>query len=451
MPLDTEFLARLQFALTASFHYLYPPFTIGLGWLMVIMEGRYLRTGDPVYEQMAKFWTKLFAATFAMGVTTGIVLEFEFGTNWAAYSRFVGDVFGSPLAAEAIFSFFLESVFLGVLVFGWDRVSAKMHFFSTAMVALGATLSSLWIVVANSWQHTPAGFKIVGEGKDAHAEITSFWAMFFNPSSMGREAHVVLAAMVTACFVVMSVSAWYILRKRHEDFARRGFRIGLVTGLLSSILLAGAGHYQGRLLAKTQPAKLAAFEAHFKTGEGPTPLYVIGLPDVRQERVRFGIYIPYGLSILAFNSFTKPVDGLDKFPREDWPPVMLPFFGFHLMVGLGVTMIDLTVLGVFFWWRRKLFEQRGLLWLFVLAAPIPYIANELGWIATEVGRQPWIVQGLLRTKDALSESVSASQVLGSTVMFTGLYTLLFLLYLFIISKKIIEGPEPVGEGAGEEK
>lgn len=441
MHWDVEFLARLQFALTASFHYLYPPFSIGLAWLLVIMKAQHLRTGAAVYDQMAKFWTKIFAATFAMGVTTGIVMEFEFGTNWAAYSRFVGDIFGAPLAAEAILSFFLESVFLAVLVFGWDRVSRRVHFFATLMVAVGATLSAVWIVVANSWQQTPAGFEIVGEGLNRHAQITSFWEMFFNASSMARLAHVITAALVTASFVVMSVSAWYLLRKRHEDFAKRCFRIALVVGFLAVFTTAGAGHRQGQLLATTQPAKLAAFEGHFKTAEGGTPLYVIGYPDVAQEKVLYGFGIPGGLSMLAYNSFTKPVTALDKFPKEDWPPVVISFFSFHGMIALGTAMLGLTFLGLVFWWRKKLFETRWLLWIFVLAFPLPYLTNELGWVAAEVGRQPWIVQDMLRTKDALSESVSASQVLGSTLMFTGVYSVLFILYLFIILAKVCKGPE----------
>ncbi len=441
MQWDVEFLARLQFALTASFHYLYPPFSIGLAWLLVIMKAQHLRTGLEVYDQMAKFWTRIFAATFAMGVTTGIVMEFEFGTNWAAYSRFVGDIFGSPLAAEALLSFFLESTFLAVLVFGWDRVGRGMHFFATLMVAVGATLSSVWIVVANSWQQTPAGYQIVGEGLARHAQITSFWEMFFNPSALPRLAHVVTAALVTACFVVMSVSAWYLLRKRHEDFAKRCFRIALVVGFLAVITTGGAGHRQGQLLATTQPAKLAAFEGHFKTSEGGTPLYVMGYPDVAQEKVLYGLGIPGGLSLLAYNSFTKPVTALDQFPKEDWPPVVPSFFSFHGMIALGSAMIALTALGLFFWWRKKLFETRWLLWLFVLAFPLPYLANEMGWVAAEVGRQPWIVQDMLRTKDALSESVSAGQVLGSTLMFTSLYSILFLLYVFIVLAKVHKGPE----------
>lgn len=451
MHLDAETLARIQFALTVSFHYLYPPFSIGLAWLMVVMEGQFLRTRAPVYEQMTRFWTKIFAATFAMGVTTGMVMEFEFGTNWAAYSRFVGDVFGAPLAAEALLSFFLESTFLAVLVFGWDRVSKKMHFFATLMVAVGATMSSLWIVVANSWQQTPAGYHIVGEGKNMHAEITSFWAMFFNPSSISREAHVVGSALTTACFVVIAISAWYLLKKRHEDFAKRSMVIALVMGFVAVVMTAGAGHRQGQVVAKEQPAKLAAFEGHFKSSPEGTPLYLVGYPDVAEQRVLYGIAIPGGLSMLAFNSFTKPVTALDQFPKEDWPPILMTFFSFHGMIALGSLMGALLAFALFLHWRGRLFEQRWLLWVFILAAPLPYIVNELGWITAEVGRQPWIVQGFLRTKDAISESVTAGQILGSTIMFMSIYSLLFVLYLFIVGKKIAAGPETAVNNAGEGK
>ncbi len=451
MHLDAELLARIQFALTASFHYLYPPFTIGLAWLMVVMEAQWVRTGDAVYDRMARFWTKIFAATFAMGVTTGIVMEFEFGTNWAAYSRFVGDVFGAPLAAEALLSFFIESTFLGVVIFGWDRVSKGLHFFATIMVAVGATLSSLWIIVANSWQQTPAGYKIVGEGKNLHAEITSFWEMFFNPSSLSREAHVIGSALTTACFVVIAVSAWYLLKKRNQELAKHNLKIGITMGLIATVLTAGAGHHQGQLVAKHQPAKLAAFEGHFKTVEGGAPLYLIGYPDVAEQRVRFGLAIPGGLSMLAYNSFTQPVAALDQFPKEDWPPILISFFSFHAMIGLGTLMGGLLFLALIMWLRGRLFEQRWLLSLLILALPLPFITNEVGWISAEVGRQPWIVQGFLRTKDALSESVSAGQILGSTLMFISIYSILFALYMFIIIRKIKAGPEAVGHDAGEVK
>ncbi len=445
--MNVELLARAQFALTVMFHYLFPPLTIGLGGILVIMEMLYLKTRNPEYEAMAKFWTKVFALNFALGVATGIVMEFQFGTNWATYSRFVGDVFGSPLAAEGVFAFFLESSFLAVLVFGWNRVSPRMHFFATCMVALGATLSAAWIVVANSWQQTPAGFHIVGEGLKARAEITDFWAMVFNPSSVIRLTHTVIGAYVLAAFFVMGVSAWYLLRRRHVEFARRCFTIAAVVGLLASLAAAWSGDVHGRQVARTQPVKLAAMEAIFETRNEPTPLYVFGIPDADARKVQMGLAIPGGVSFLVHHDFKTPVPGLDKVPRSDWPPVALTFTSFRLMVGMGFLFVALTAIGAFFRWRGTLFEKRWLLWVFVLAVPLPYIANQLGWIAAEVGRQPWVVYGLLRTGDALSKVVAANQVLYSLVMFGVIYLALFALWLYVLLEKIQQGPEPVTGGA----
>jgi cytochrome d ubiquinol oxidase subunit I len=425
------------------FHYLFPPLTIGLGWLMVFMEGMYLRTKDTTYEEAARFWTKIFAVNFALGVATGIVMEFQFGTNWAAYSRFVGDVFGSALAAEGIFAFFLESGFLAVLVFGWDLVGARTHFVATLLVAIGATFSAVWIVVANSWQQTPAGYHIVGEGLTARAEITDFWTMVFNPSSVHRLNHVLLGAFLMGGFLVMSIMAYYILKNRHVDLARKCFTIALLFSLVSSLLILASGHFQARTVAETQPAKLAAFEGHFETLEGGAPLWLFGWPDETEEVVRYGMAIPGGLSFLVYDDFTKPVTALDAFPEEDRPPVVIPFVTYHIMVSLGMFMIGITMLATFLWWRGKLFNQRWLLWTFVFAVAAPVISNQLGWVAAEVGRQPWIVYGLQRTSDAVSEAVSAQEIAGSIAMFGAIYLLLFFVWLYVMNDKIQAGPEPV--------
>ncbi|HOK09586.1 MAG TPA: cytochrome ubiquinol oxidase subunit I [Candidatus Hydrogenedens sp.] len=438
---DALMLARIQFALTAIFHYLYPPLTIGLGWIMAFMSYKRFKTEEDLYDKMSRFWTGIFAITFAMGVTTGIVMEFEFGTNWSEYSRFVGDVFGSPLAAEALISFFLESTFLGILVFGWNRVSKKMHFFATLMVALGATLSALWIIVANSWQQTPAGYHVVETALGPRAEITNFWQMFFNYSTIGRFSHVIFSAIVNSAFVVMSISAYYLLKGKYENFAKYSLKVALVFGCIGAYLVLLAGHHQAIVVSRHQPAKLAAFEGHFKTtGEG-TPFYLFGIPNEQAQRVDYGVAVPGFLSFLVYFDFTKPVTALDQFPPEDRPPVALPFFSFHIMAVLGMFFILLTTLSMFLWWRGTLFNYRWLLWIFVFSFPLPYIANMLGWIAAEVGRQPWIVQNLLRTKDGISPGVSASQVLGSMIMFTTIYSVLFILYIFLLLKKIKKGPE----------
>ncbi|HEY5909934.1 MAG TPA: cytochrome ubiquinol oxidase subunit I [Verrucomicrobiae bacterium] len=448
MELDLLSLSRVQFALTIMFHYLFPPLTIGLGGLIVSLEALFLKTRDPQYEIAAKFWTKIFAVNFAMGVATGIVMEFQFGTNWATYSRFVGDVFGSALAAEGIFAFFLESGFLAVLVFGWDKVSPKTHFFAACMVALGAVFSSIWIVVANSWQQTPAGFHIVGQGAAARAEITDFWAMVFNPSTVHRLLHVLIGSYLLAAFFVMSISAWYILKGRSVDFARKSFTAALVLGTIMSLAALAQGDLQAKKLAQTQPAKLAAMEALFKTGTGSTPLYIFGSPDESEQRVTHGLAIPGLLSFLVYNNFRQPVAGLDQIPRQDWPPVGLSFQSFHIMVGLGILFIALTLVGSVLRWRGTLFEKRWLLWVFVVCIPLPYLANQLGWVTAEVGRQPWIVYGLLRTSDALSKAVVASQTLGSIVMFILIYALLFAVWLVVLHDKIRHGPDAVITPAG---
>jgi len=449
MELDPVLLARAQFALTIMFHYLFPPLSIGLGALLVMMEWRFLRTGDPVWESMARFWTRIFAVNFALGVASGIVMEFQFGTNWATYSRFVGDVFGSALAAEGIFAFFLESGFLAVLVFGWDRVSPRMHFFATCMVALGAIFSSVWIVVANSWQQTPAGHHIVGIGDAARAEILDFWAVVFNPSSLHRLGHVLIGAFILGGFFVMSVSAYYLLRGRHVEVARRGFSLALTFAAFTSLAALVSGHLQAHTVASTQPAKLAAFEGLFTTPEGGAPLYLFGLPDEAAQRVRAGVAVPGGLSLLVHGDLTTPVPGLDAFAPADRPPVVVPFLSYHAMVGLGLAFIGLTLLALYHRWRGTLFQTRWLLWVFVFAVVGPYAANQLGWVAAEVGRQPWVVQGMLRTTDAISASVPASHILASIVMFAVIYGLLFAVFLFVLNDKIQHGPdEPAAHGEG---
>ncbi len=444
MDLDVVFLSRVQFAFTIMFHYLFPPLSIGLGWIMVLTEGLYLKTRDPQYEAITRFLTKLFAVNFAMGVATGIVMEFEFGTNWATYSRFVGDVFGSALAAEGIFAFFLESGFLAVLVFGWDRVSPKVHFFSTVMVALGAVFSSVWIVVANSWQQTPAGFHLVGEGLAARAEITDFWAMVFNPSSVNRLSHVLVGAVILAGFFVMSIAAYYILKKRHLDAAKKMFDAGLAFALVGAIAAPLTGHMQATTVAETQPAKLAAFEGLYETQEA-SALSLFGIPNNETGEVDYEVAVPGLLSFMIHGDFTTPVTGLDQVAPEDRPPMHVPFYTYHIMISLGMFFLALTTVAAFLRWRGALFEKRWLMWTFVFAVVLPYIANQTGWVAAEVGRQPWIVYGLLRTTEGFSEMVTANQVLGSIIMFGLIYAMLFAVWVVVLNGKIKHGPEPVRE------
>ncbi len=437
--MDVLMLSRLQFALTIMFHYLFPPLSIGLGVVLVIIEGLHLKTRNPQYEAMARFWTRIFAVNFAVGVATGLVMEFEFGTNWATYSRYVGDVFGSALAAEGVFAFFLESGFLAILVFGWDRVGPKMHFFATLMVAMGSMFSAIWIVIANSWMHTPAGFHVVGEGLEARAQIVDFWAMVFNPSAMHRLGHVILGCYLQGAFFVMSVSAWYVLRKRHLDFAKKSFTVALGLATFAVVAIGASGHGQAVAVAENQPAKLAAFEGHFETG--PAGLYIAGIPDAETQTVKHGVQIPGLLSLLIHGDAEAPVTGLDEFAPEDRPPLFIPFAAYHVMVAIGFFLMGLVLLALFLRWRGTLFEKRWLMWTFVLAVIAPIIANQAGWVAAEVGRQPWVVHGLLRTSDALSKAVVASQVLASIFLFAFIYLLLFAVWVYVLNEKIRHGPK----------
>lgn len=438
--MDVEILARIQFAFTVAFHYIYPPLSIGLGLVMVFMEGMFLRTGRQVYHHMARFWTKIFALTFGIGVATGIVMEFEFGTNWAVYSRYVGDVFGSALAAEGIFAFALESGFLGVLLFGWNRVSPRVHFIATIGVWLGSMFSAIWIVVANSWQQTPAGFHIVGEGMLARAEITDFWAMVFNPSSVDRVLHVWIGAFLAGAFLVMSVHAWYLVKGRHAELSRKGFKIALAIAAVSSVAQLFAGHRSAEVVARYQPAKLAAMEGHFDTLE-TADLYLLGWVN-KEDQQTSGLKIPNGLSFLVNGDWGAKVPGLNSFTEEDRPGAVNAVFQFyHLMVAIGIALIGLTLLGLVQWWRGRLFEQRWLMRLFVPAVILPQMANQVGWFTAEMGRQPWVVYGHLRTSEALSEAVTAGQVLFSLILFTIIYLLLFGLFIYLLHRKIVKGPE----------
>lgn len=437
--MDVLTLSRIQFGATVAFHYLYPPLSIGLGLMLVLMEGAWLKTGQAIYHQMARFWTKVFALTFAIGVATGIVMEFEFGTNWATYSRFVGDVFGSTLAAEGIFAFFLESGFLAVLLFGWEKVGRKMHFFSTCMVALGAHFSAVWIVVANSWMQTPAGYHIVGEGIHARAEVTDFWEVVFNPSMVERLFHTICGAWSAGAFLVISVSAWYLLKQKNQEFARKSLQVGLIVALAASLLQAASGHISAQGVAKHQPAKLAAFEGLYNTTSN-APLVLVGFVDEKHEKV-VGIAVPGWLSFLTHNDFHTPVTGLNEFKPEDRPSVAASFLFFHGMVGIGFALIGIAVLGLVYFQNGTLHERRWLLWLMVFSVLGPQLANQLGWFAAEVGRQPWIVYGVMRTPEALSAVVKANVVLTSLIMFTLIYFLLFAVFIYLLNEKIQHGPD----------
>ncbi|MFH1575151.1 MAG: cytochrome ubiquinol oxidase subunit I [Acidobacteriota bacterium] len=437
--MDGLLLARIQFALTIGFHYIFPPISIGLGVILVIMEARYLRTRNPLHMAMTRFWVRIFGLVFAMGVATGIVMEFQFGTNWAAYSRYVGDVFGSALAAEGIFAFFLESGFLALLLFGWDRVGPRMHFFSTVMVSLGSIFSAVWILVANSWQQTPAGYRLVETPAGTRAEIASFWEVVLNPSTLDRLGHVLVAALQTGAFLVISVSAFYLLKRRHREIAGFSLKLGLAIVLAASVLQLASGHSSAVGVAENQPAKLAAFEGHFEAS-APAALHLFGWVDEGTQTVRGAVAISGAVSWLLSWDPRQPVTGLNAFPPEDRPPVNLVFQSYHAMVAIGMALIGLSLVGVLYWARGRLLETRWLLWIYVFAVALPQAANQLGWFSAEVGRQPWIVYGLLRTEDGLSKVVSAGQTLASLIMFSFVYLLLFILFIYLLDHKIKHGP-----------
>lgn len=438
--MDVEILARLQFAITIMFHYIYPPLSIGLGLILVIIEAIYLTTKDPLYLKAAKFWTRVFALTFALGVATGIVMEFEFGTNWATYSRYVGDVFGSALAAEGVFAFFLESGFLAILLFGWDRVGPKLHFFATLMVCLGAHFSAIWIIVANSWMQTPAGFHIVGEGLNARAEIVDFWAMVFNPSSVDRLLHSVIGAWLAGAFLVISISAYYLLKKRHLAFANMSLKIGLIVAMISCILQVITGDSSARGVAVNQPEKFAAFEGLYKT-EAEVPLLIWGVPNPEKERVDYAIGIPKLLSWLTFRDTQAQIQGLDQIPRKDWPNTRVVFQTYHLMIFMWVLMVLFSVISIYLWRKGTLLTNKWMLRGLVFSVFFPQIANQAGWVSAEMGRYPWIVYHHLRISEGLSKAVTANQVLGSLILFSIVYFMLFLLFIYLLNEKIKHGPE----------
>lgn len=446
--MDTEILARIQFAFTVAFHYIYPPLSIGIGLIMVIFEGLYLKTGKKQYEILTRFWLKIFAITFGIGVATGIIMEFEFGTNWSVYSKYVGDIFGSALAAEGLFAFGLESTFLGILIFGWNRVSPKVHFISTIGVFLGSMFSAVWIVVANSWQQTPAGYHIVGEGLTARAEVTDFWAMVFNPSSVDRIIHVWQGAFLAGAFMVLSVHAYYLLKGRYVEISKKAFKISLLVATIISLTQLVSGHSSADGVAVNQPAKLAAMEGHYDKSSA-ADLYLFGWVDDESQKVT-GLGIPGGLSFLVHQDFEEPIQGLNAFPKDEIPTQVNAVFQFyHIMISIGMFLIGLTLYASYLWWRRKLFDKKWLLKIFAFSVLLPQIANQVGWFAAEMGRQPWVVYGHLKTSDAFSQEVSANQILFSLILFLVVYAILFLLFLYSLNKKIKHGPYNEAENPDE--
>jgi cytochrome d ubiquinol oxidase subunit I len=435
--MDVLTLSRLQFAVTSMFHFIFVPLTLGLSVLTAYMETRYVMTGDTTYLKMTKFWGKLFLVNFALGVVTGITMEFQFGMNWAEYSRYVGDIFGAPLAIEATVAFFLESVFIGLWVFGWDKVSKNVHLLSIWLVAFATNLSALWILLANGWMQHPVGYVL----RNGRAEMVDFTALLTNPNGILKFFHTVLSGYMVAAFFVMGIAAYHLLKRNQMDFFKRSFKIAAGFGLLASILVFLTGDFHAVEVASTQPAKFAAMESVWETKQG-VALNLLLIPSEHEERNALEKFsIPNMVSLLAFHVPDAEVKGLKEFPRELRPPVIPTFLSFRLMVGLGTFMLLASLLGFILSRWGKLEDRTLFLKIMLLAIPAPYIAAQLGWIVAEVGRQPWIVYGVMKTSDAVSRSISVSQVVISLAGFTLLYGGLGVIDIYLLAKIAKKGPD----------
>ncbi len=444
--MDALTLSRLQFGTTIVYHFFFVPLTLGLSILVAIMETLYVRSGNIVYKRMAQFWGKLFLINFAMGVVTGIVQEFQFGMNWSSYSRFVGDVFGAPLALEGLIAFFAESTFLGLWIFGWQQLSKRVHLAMIWLVAIASHISAFWILVANSFMQQPEGYVL----RNGRAEMVDFLALIFNPHLWYQFPHVVAGGLVTGAFFVVGISAYhFIKRSKDHEFYQRSLRIGLTAALIGSIGAALIGHLQGQYVSDIQPMKTAASEGLWHT-EKPAAFTIFAITDEKNGHDIFAIRVPYLLSFLDHNNFTGEVQGIHELqaqyekqygPGNYIPPVAVTFWSFRTMVGVAIMMALLSMAGLFLLWRSKLSQYRWFLWLLVGSIAFPYIANSTGWILTEMGRQPWIVNGLLRTADAVSPSVSAGMVLTSLSIFAALYSVLAVIDVYLLRKYAIQGSE----------
>lgn len=430
---DPVLLSRLQFAVAVFFHFIFVPLTLGLSVLLVWMETRYVMTGDEVYKRMAKFWGKLFIINFTLGVVTGITLEFQFGTNWSRYSMYVGDIFGSLLAIEATLAFFLESTFLAVWAFGWERVGKKTHCFAIWMVAIASNISALWIMFANGWMQHPVGYVI----RNGRAELDDFLAILANPYAWGQYAHTIVSSWMLAGFFVLGVSAWHLARRSNSDFFRRCFRMAAPFALVCALLAAVTGHHQGTVVAKYQPVKLAAMEAQWETQKN-APMHLLQVPDRANKMNRMEwLGIPGLMSWMAYGDAGAEVKGLKAFPEKDWPPISSTFWSFRLMVGLGVLFILLA--GIAFLQRNREEIDPRLAGALVWAIPLPYLGLAFGWTVAEVGRQPWIVYGLMRTADAVSP-VPPGNIVVSLVAFIAVYSLLGFIDVYLLRKYACQGP-----------
>jgi len=429
---------RLHFAFTVTFHYLFPQLTMGLAPLIVVLKTLGLRRNDETYNQAARFWARIFGINFVLGVVTGIPMEFQFGTNWSHFSRFAGGVIGQTLAMEGIFAFFLESAFLGLFLYGEKRLSPRAHWWSAVAVFLGSWLSGYFIVATDAWMQNPVGYERAADGS---VQLSSFWELVLNPWAWWQYAHNMSGAAITGAFVMASVGAFYLLWGKFTEHGKIFVRVGVVAGCIFSILqLFPTGDGQGRMIARYQPVTLAAMEALFTSQPG-APLVIIGQPDVDSQRIDNPLIVPKALSFLTYRRWQARVEGLDSFSPQLWPQnIPLLYYSYHIMVGLGTIFIAIMVVSIFLLWCGKLFNARWMLWILLLSLPFPYIANTAGWITAELGRQPWLVYGLMMTKDGYSKMVSAGNGMFTLLGFMGMYLVLGILFLFLVRREIEHGP-----------
>jgi len=437
---DALFIHRLHFAFTITFHYLFPQLTMGLAPLIVVLKTVAIRRNDDRYNQAARFWAKIFGINFVLGVVTGLPMEFQFGTNWAQFSKLTGGVIGQPLMMEGVYSFFLESAFLGLFLFGEQRLSKWAHWGAAFMVFLGSWLSGYFIIVTDAWMQHPVGFT---RATDGSFQVASFWQILTNPWALLQYSHNMSGAVITGSFVMAAVGALYLLECKHEEQARIFVSVGVIAGVIFSIIqVFPTGDLHGRYMAKKQPATTAAMEGLWKTERG-AGLMIMGQPDVEKQRIDNPLVVNKMLSFLIYGTSVAEVPGLDKFPKEDWPTnIPLLYYSYHIMAGLGTAFIATMLMAAFLLWRKRLFTSRWMLWILMLLLPFPYIANTAGWMTAEIGRQPWLVYGLLRTQHGFSTNVSAGNGLFTLLGFMGMYSLLAILFLFLISRVITRGPVP---------
>lgn len=433
------FLHRIHFGFTITFHYLFPQITMSLALLIVILKTLALRTGNEGYNQSARFWARLFGLSFVMGVVTGIPMEFQFGTNWAHFSRLTGGVIGQPLVMEGVFSFFLESAFLGLFLFGERRLSPWGHWWAAFMVFLGSWLSGYFIITANAWMQHPVAYTRLPDGT---FQVISFWGVLLNPWALLQYAHTMSGAMVTGSFLMAGIGSYYLLEGKFPEHGRIFVRVGVIAGTIASIfMIFPTGDLHGKFVAKKQPVTTAAMEGLWKTERG-APIVIIGQPDAEHQRIDNPIMVGRALSFLIYGTSTAEVKGLNEFPRDQWPTnLALLYYSYHIMAGLGTIFVAIMVIAAFLLWRRKLFQHRWILWAVMLATPFPFIANIAGWFTAELGRQPWLVYGFLRTSEGHSPYVSAGNSLFTLLGFMGMYALLSILYLFLAHREIANGPD----------